>query len=41
MILNPKVGDKVKAKSGGPIMTVGSVESTFMARDGCLPLDRR
>jgi len=27
MILNLKVGDKVKPKSGGPVMTVGSVES--------------
>jgi uncharacterized protein YodC (DUF2158 family) len=27
MILNPKAGDKVRAKSGGPVMTVGSVES--------------
>jgi uncharacterized protein YodC (DUF2158 family) len=27
MILNPKIGDKVKEKSGGPVMTVGSVES--------------
>jgi uncharacterized protein YodC (DUF2158 family) len=26
MILNPKVGDRVKAKSGGPVMTVKSVE---------------
>jgi uncharacterized protein YodC (DUF2158 family) len=27
MIFNPKVGDRVKAKSGGPVMTVGNVES--------------
>lgn len=26
MIFNPKVGDRVKAKSGGPVMTVRSVE---------------
>ena len=27
MIFNPKVGDRVKPKSGGPVMTVGTVES--------------
>ncbi|MFO0993033.1 MAG: DUF2158 domain-containing protein [Hyphomicrobiales bacterium] len=26
MIINPKVGDRVRAKSGGPVMTVTSVE---------------
>lgn len=26
VILNPKLGDRVKAKSGGPVMTVKSVE---------------
>ncbi len=27
MIINPKAGDRVKAKSGGPVMTVKSVEN--------------
>jgi uncharacterized protein YodC (DUF2158 family) len=26
VIFSPKVGDRVKAKSGGPVMTVTSVE---------------
>ena len=40
MIFNPKVGDRVKAKSGGPVMTVESVESDVYGEDRRLPLDR-
>ena len=26
MLVNPKAGDRVKAKTGGPVMTIRSVE---------------
>ena len=38
MIFNPKVGDRVKAKSGGPVMTVKSVESDVYG-EACVVCD--
>ena len=36
MIFNPKVGDRVKAKSGGPVMTVRSVEYDVYGEQTCV-----
>lgn len=38
MIFNPKVGDRVKAKSGGPVMTVKSVEKDVYG-EACVVCD--